>query len=428
MRAPASLGCAVLAVVLLAAAPAAEPAASKTIRVRNDKQLRAAVHRLAGSGGTIRLQPNFYGQLIVPPRSTRPLRIVGSPGVRVERVIFDRTKNVFLSGVTITPRTQHAIVELLDSKHIELQGLVVTAQGTPYSASVAIHRSRYVAIRRSRFTHCGDRSTESTFCLMLFRRSAHVIVEDNWFHDCYGCDFIHGRFGSNLTIRRNRFERALPCSFRVLGRVRCRHQDLIELFAGRRLRVEGNHFGVYKYGGAQLYLTGPVDHVLIANNLFVGTDPRLPGYRARMALIIGARGSDRLPRFVEVVNNTILTGFKRIDGYAGSLRISRAYRYGGYSRRERPLIVNNVIGLLRTWGRVCFGARGSISNVIVRGGHRCSQSDDVGRVYLDQRSRPTARSLLLIDKGNPSHAPSYDMTGRRRGGTPDIGAYEYGAN
>ena len=68
-----------------------------------------------------------------------------------------------------------------------------------------------------------------------------------------------------------------------------------------------------------------------------------------MAIIIGAKGSDRLPRFVEVVNNTILTGFKRIDGYAGSLRISRAYRYGGYSRRQRPLIANNVIGLLRTW-------------------------------------------------------------------------------
>jgi hypothetical protein len=143
--------------------------------------------------------------------------------------------------------------------------------------------------------------------------------------------------------------------------------------------------------------------------------------------VIGVKGSDRLPRFVEVVNNTILTGFKRIDGYAGSLRISRAYRYGGYSRRQRPLVVNNVIGLLRTWGRVCFGARGSISNVVVRG-HRCSRSDEVGRVYLDRRGHPTARSQLLIDKANPSHAPSYDMTGRRRGGAPDIGAYEYGAN
>jgi len=426
MGAPASLGCAVLAFVVLAVAPAAEPAASKTIRVRNDKQLQAAVHRLARSGGTIRLQSTSYGQLIIPPRSARPLRIVGRAGVRIEHVVFDRTKNVSLVGVTIAPRTRHALIEILDSKHIDLRDLFVTAQGTPYFASVEVHRSRYVRIRKSTFAHCGDRSADFANCLMVFRRTSHITVEDNWFHDCYGCDFIHGRFGSNLTIRRNRFERALPCRFSLLGRHRCRHQDLIELFAGRRLRIEDNHFGVYKYGGAQLYLTGPVDHVLIVNNVFVGTDSRLPGYRSRMALIIGAKGSDRLPRFVEVVNNTILTGVKRIDGYEGSLRISRAYRYGGYSRRQRPLIANNIIGLLRTYGRVCFGVRGSISNVIVRG-HRCSRSDEVGRVYLDRKGRPTGRSWLLIDTANRRHAPPRDIGGRRRVRAPDIGAYEYGA-
>jgi hypothetical protein len=427
MRATPSLAAAVLTIVLLAAAPAAEPAASKTIRVRNDRQFQAAVSRLANSGGTIRLLPNLYRTLVVPPRSNRPLRIIGRPGVRIEQLVFDRTKHVSLARVRISPRTQHAIVEVNESKHIDLDDLFVTAQGTNLSASVTAWASRYVTIRRSTFTHCGDRSVEFSNCLMVFRRTQHVTVEDNWFHDCSGCDFIHGRFGSHLTIRRNRFERALPCRFRLLGRARCGHQDLIELFAGRWLRVERNHFGVYKYGGGQLYLTGPIDHVSIANNVFVGTDPRLPGYRSRMALIIGAKGSDRLPRFVEVVNNSILTGFKRIDGYAGSLRISRAYRYGGYSRRERPLIVNNVIALLRTYGRVCFGARGSISNVIVSG-HRCSRSDEVGPVYLDRRGRPTWRSQLLIDTADPSLAPSYDMTGRRRGPTPDIGAYEYGAN
>jgi Right handed beta helix region len=420
------LASALLTILVLAAAPAVEPAANNTIHVRSDGQLEAAVARLASSGGTIRLLPNFYGTLVVPPRSERRLRIIGRPGVRIERVVFDRTKHVSLARVRISPRTQHAIVEVNESKHIDLDDLVVTAQGTRLSASVTAWASRYVTIRRSTFTHCGDRSAEWSNCLMLFRRTQHVTVEDNRFHDCYGCDFIHGRFGSHLTIRRNRFERALPCSFRLLGRVRCRHQDLIELFAGRWLRVERNHFGVYKYGGAQLYLTGPIDHVSIANNLFVGTDPRLPGYRSRMALIIGAKGSDRLPRFVEVVNNTILTGARRSDGYAGSLRMSRAYRYGGYSRRERPLVVNNVIALLRTYGRVCLGARGSISNVIVRG-HRCSRSDQVGFVYLDRRRRPTARSRLLIDRASPSHAPSHDMSGRRRGRAPDIGAYEYGA-
>jgi hypothetical protein len=419
-----SLASAALTLVVLAAAPAAEPAASKTIRVRNDRQFQAAVSKLANSGGTIRLLPHFYRTLVVPPRSERPLRIMGRPGVRIERVVFERTKHVSLARVRISPRTQHAIVEVNGSKHIDLDDLVVTARGTRLSASVSAWASRYVTIRRSTFTHCGDRSVEWSNCLTLFRRTRHVTVEDSWFHDCYGCDFIHGRFGSHLTLRRNRFERSLPCH---MGRVRCGHQDLVQLFAGKWLRVERNHFGVYKFGGAQLYLTGPVDHVSIANNVFGGTDPRVPAYRSRTALVIGAKGSDRLPRFVEVVNNTILTGATRIDGYAGSLRMSRAYRYGGYSRRERPLVVNNVIGLLRTWGRVCFGTRGSISNVVVRG-HRCSRSDTRGRVYLDRRGRPTARSRLLIDRANRSHSPSNDMTGRRRGRAPDIGAYEYGAN
>ncbi len=418
---------ALLSIVVLTAAPAAEPAASKTIRVRNDKQFQAAVSKLRSSGGTIRLQPNHYRRLVVPPRSGRRLRIIGRPGVRIERVLFDRTKRVSLSRVSISPRAEHAVVEVNHSKDIDLDRLTVSAWGTRLSASVTAWASRNVRIRRSNFTHCGDRSVEWSNCLMLFRRTQHITVEDNWFHDCLGCDFIHGRFGSNLTIRRNRFERALPCNFRVLGRVRCGHQDLIQLFAGKLLRVESNHFGVYKYGGAQLSLTGPVDNVSIANNVFVGTDPRVRGYRSRMALIVGAKSSDRLPRFVEVVNNTILTGFRRIDGYEGSLRISRAYRYGGYSRRERPLIANNVISVLRTWGRVCFGARGSISNVVVRG-HRCSRSDKGGRVYLDRRGRPTVRSQLLIDRANRSHAPSHDRTGRRRRGAPDIGAYEYGAN
>ncbi len=417
----------VLALVVLAgSAPTAEPAASKTIRVRNDKQFQAAVSRLARSGGTIRLLPNHYRTLVVRPRSGRPLRIIGRRGVRIERLVFDRTRDVSLARVRISPRREHAIVEVNHSKHIDLDRLVVSAQGTRLSASVTAWRSRDVRIRRSTFTHCGDRSVEWSNCLMLFRRTRQIVVEDNWFHDCFGCDFIHGRFGSNLTIRRNRFERALPCRFRLLGRARCGHQDLVQLFAGKGLRVERNHFGVYKYGGGQLSLTGPVDHVSIANNVFVGTDRRVPGYRARMAVIIGVKGSERLPRFVEVVNNTILTGFKRIDGYEGSLRISRAYRYGGYSRRERPLIANNVIALLRTWGRVCFGARGLISNVIISG-RRCSHSDEVGPAYLDRRGRPTVRSQLLIDTANAGLAPRNDKAGRRRGGAPDVGAYEFGA-
>ena len=415
-------GAAALALVVLAGAAGAGRATT-TIRVRDDVQFQAAVSALRDSGGTILLRPSVYRELTVPPRSARRLRILGMPGVRVERVLFDRTQGVTLGRVTVSPRTEDAVVEVRGSQDIELHDLRVTAQGTRRSASVFVPDSRHVTIRRSELTHCGDRSPEWSNCLLLYRWSRQITVEDSWFHDCYGCDFIHGRFGSDLTMRRNRFERALPCR---IGRVRCMHQDLIELFAGKRLRVEGNHFGVYKFGGAQLYITGPVDDVVIANNVFRGTDPRVPGYRSRIALVIGAKGSDHLPRFVRVVNNTILTGAARNDGYAGSLRMSRAYRYGGYPRRERPLVVNNVIGLLQTHDRVCTASRASISNVVLRG-HACSPSDSVGLANLDWRGRPTAGSWLLIDTASRRHAPKRDIKGRHRVGAPDIGAYEYGA-
>ena len=120
---------ALLAVVMLAGASAAEPAASKTIRVRNDKQFRVAVSKLASSGGTIRLQPHFYRALRIGPRSERPLRIIGKPGVRIERVLFDRTKRVSLVRVRISPRTQHAVVEVNESQQIYPSDLFVTARG-----------------------------------------------------------------------------------------------------------------------------------------------------------------------------------------------------------------------------------------------------------------------------------------------------------
>src|SRR5918998_4800967 len=135
MSATRSLSAAVLGILVLAAAPAAETAASKTIGVRNDKQFRAAVAKLRSSGGTIKLLPHHYRTLVVPPRSGRPLRIVGRPGVRIERILFDRTKCVSLSRFRISPRAEHAIVEVNHSKDIDLDRLTVSAWGTRLSAS-----------------------------------------------------------------------------------------------------------------------------------------------------------------------------------------------------------------------------------------------------------------------------------------------------
>jgi hypothetical protein len=369
------------------------------------------------------LRPGTYrGTLVVPPRAGGRLQIEGRPGTVVERIVLGGVDNVSVGRMRISPVAGDAGVEVVGSRHVELHDLVVTAQGTRRSASIRIPDSHGVTIRDSEFAHCGDRSPLFANCVLVLDWASDVVIEDNWFHDCEGCDFVHGRFGARLTIRGNRFERALPCR---IGRVRCGHQDLVELFAGRRLRVEGNRFGVYRVGGAQLYLTGPMSDVVVANNVFRGYDRRVPGYRARIGLIVGSAGTGPVPRYVRIVNNTILTGSRRSDGYAGSLRMSS--RYGGLPKRVRPIVANNVIGVLERPNRVCSTARLAASNVIMRGS-ACSRSDVVGWPNLDRRGRPTVDSDLLIDRANRHWAPRADLTGRRRGRAPDVGAYEYDGN
>ena len=99
-------------------------------------------------------------------------------------------------------------------------------------------------------------------------------------------------------------------------------------------------------------------------------------------------------------------------------------RYHTLPRRERPLLANNVIGVLERPWPVCRVVRASVSNVVVKG-TTCSASDASGPVDLDPRGRPTADSTLLIDVGSRRYAPPTDITGRRRGPDPDVGAYEY---
>lgn len=158
------------------------------------------------------------------------------------------------------------------------------------------------------------------------------------------------------------------------------------------------------------------------NNVFVGTDPRVPGYRSRNGLVVGSKGAKRLPHDVEVVNNTILTGARRRDGYLGSVRINSRYR--ALPGRLRPLFANNVLGVLEKRWPVCKASRLSVANVVLRG-EACSPADVVGPADLDARGRPTAESTLLIDQANRRYAPARDITGRPRGPAPDIGAYEF---
>ena len=394
--------------------------AGVAIHVRNTAQFAAAAQALRNTGGTIKLRRNHYDdELIVGSRSAKPLRIIGERGVRIESLLLERTQHVSISRVTITPQGDDAWLRVSGSRHVDLRNVLLTAKGTRYRATLQVVESRHVTIRSSEFRRCGDRSPLFSNCLHLKHGTRHIRILDNWFHDCRGCDFVHGLFGYDVTLRGNRFERALPCR---LNRERCRHQDLVSFWSGDRLLVERNSFGVYRRGAAQLYLIRGVDRVSIVNNVFRGTDPRVAGYRARVAIIVGSKGSKRVPRRVRIVNNTILTGARRIDGYAGSIRMSG--RHWGLQRRKRPLLANNVIALVRDPHYVCSVAAKAIENVVLRG-VACRGPNRLGPVHLDPLGRPTAASALLIDRGSKGFAARRDIDGRPRDIRPDIGAYEY---
>jgi len=123
-----------------------------------------------------------------------------------------------------------------------------------------------------------------------------------------------------------------------------------------------------------------------------------------------------------VLGNTIVSGVRRADGYAGSIRLSS--RYGRVRLSARPLLANNVIGLVEVREHVCSVVRLSVSNVILRG-HACSSSDRVGPAHLDRYCRPTAASKLLIDRATRRYARATDIRGMPRGPAPDIGAFEF---
>jgi hypothetical protein len=418
MLRPAALALALLVTAALAGPAAAKP---RTLVVSKERGLVWAAKQLSATGGTIRLRPGSYGRLVIGPRSGRPLRIVGSPGARLGSVLLWRARNVSISHVTVAPVGGDAGIELQGASHVDLDRLRVTAQGTRFRSFVFVAYARDVRIRRSTFSHCGDRSWEFTDCVLLNRGANEVVIENNRFHDCHGCDFVHGRFGHWLTIRGNHFDRALPCH--GMSRYRCGHNDLVQLFAGQHLLVAQNHFGVYRWGGAQLYLTDDVDHATIVNNLFIGTDPKLPGYQARMGIIIGANESKRLPLYARVVNNTILTGWKRKDGYVGSIRMSSLY--GAVRKWKRPIVANNVIASLETSWRVCAASQRFVGNLVISGSD-CRDGNWYGLDLLDTEGRPDATSAV-VDSASRRYAPTVDITGRPRDAKPDVGAWEYHA-
>lgn len=410
---------AVLAAIALLAVWPSPALASTTIYVSDSTSFEHAVATLRQTGGRIVLRAHVYTtQLVVGPRSNHFLTIVGATGARVQSLYLDGTQSVAVTHLSVHPETADGGIVVLDSLRIVLTQLALTANATRRNMEVRLNHSTDVTFRGNNVSHCGDLSLEWSLCLLLVYPS-HVNIEGNYFHDCRGCDFIHGFAGKDVNIRGNEFDRALRCGFAL---AKCVHQDMIELFAADGLFVLGNRFGVSQRGGAQLYLTSRVNYVRVVNNLFRRSDPRVPGVHSPTGVVVGVPVSRIFPKYVEILNNTIMSGIPLSTHAAASIVLAPGYRFQPVA--IRPLIVNNILYRLDDRNLVCPDVRASIRNVVV-GGSACSTSDRTGTAYLDSEDRPTAASALLIDRASAVWAPPTDLIGRLRGSAPDIGCYEY---
>ncbi len=407
----------VLSVALILVLPT--QALASTIWVRNAAGFERAVAALRVSGGRIVLLHHRYtATLEVGTRSARRLTITGLPGARVRYFELEHAQSVTIEHLLVTPMRADGGLLASRSRGIRLSHMTFTALGTRHNMEVILDHSSRVSITRSSFAHCGDDSPEWSLCLRpLF--ADHVTVAHDWFHDCHGCDFIHGRAGPHLVIAHNTFARALACR---TGAEKCFHSDDIELFAADGLWITANRFGVTQLGAGQISLTGTVDYARITNNLLLRSDRRAPGVMSPAGIIVGSRRSLIEPLHVDIINNTILSG-RAVHGHAAQ-SVLLSWRYGNLRRADRPRLANNVMARQQAPEQGCLVAGVSIRNVI-EVGHGCSASDASGPPRLSASFQPTLASTLLLGRANARLAPATDIDGTRRGPRPDIGCFEH---
>src|SRR6185312_9991130 len=111
----------------------------------------------------------------------------------------------------------------------------------------------------------------------------------------------------------------------------------------------------------QLYISEASDHVRITNNVFRGTDPLAPGVSPRVGILIGTRIATRLPRDVEIINNTVLSG-KLKFGIHNPSSIVLSPRYANVLWVNRPLVVNNILAHQQAPSVTCNQARKAVHN------------------------------------------------------------------
>ena len=301
---------------------------------------------------------------------------------------------------TITPVDKASgHVSIDGSSGISFDGIHFVGTST-VGAQLDVGRdSDHIRVTKSEFTMCDTRA-----CLQPGGRV--ITVSDSRFHDCFECDMVRGG-GSDVTLDGNTFERALPSAADK------HHNDLVQIMGGGPWTVTHNRFGDHKHGAAQLFVspstqnsTNPIHDLTVTSNLFRGES----GYA--ISISNGAKSAAGPPRRVRIVNNTILSGRVR------SLRFGEHLATLGAD--TRPLLANKI--LARSSSNICSEVRASHN--LVLSGKGCA-TDLVGGAHLDGSGAPTAASQMVINRADPSVAPSTDFFGRSRRGPPDIGAIEF---
>jgi hypothetical protein len=402
------------ALACLVAAGEARPA---RIVVDTDAELRAAIERLAQPGGEIVVQPGRYAPIVVGPRSWRKLTIYAlRASTRSLRLVGSR--NVRIVGLRVSSaRPPSSEVELVGAHHTVLERRFIRGRDRS-RVRVRLMRSVGIVIRKSLFRRCGEEDA----CVLL-GRSRKISILSNEFQRCHNCDSVRGKLGgSGLIVRDNLFGTIVRAH--CVGSKDCNHQDHLQIQRGTDIVIERNRFGVYEHGAAQIYLTGPLDRVRIANNAFRATDPSRPGLVSQVGIRVGNRAQrDHPPFHVVIAHNTILSGARHVGKLPSRASVVLSPLFPSYPVSVRPVLVNNVLALLETPESVCGRARSSTHN-IVRTGHVCSAADTltdplIGSVW----GVPNAASRT-IDLGQAGWAVR-DINSVPRDELPDIGAYEY---
>jgi hypothetical protein len=405
-----------LAVALLAIADA-----GAAVRVDTTAEFHRAVDRIGNRAGLIVLERGRYGMLQVGRRSERArwLTVKAQRGVVVRQVELRGARRVRLVGLRVRPMYgRSGLVLVRWSRQVLIDGLDL--RGLRRMARVRVRFSSSVTLRDSDLSRCR---------VICYRAdsSRDLRVLETAFHDCFDCDFLVGVDVHDVAVQRNTFDRALPGRCGIGGR--CNHQDLVQMVGGTDWLLERNRFGLVHGGAAQVYLSGQwdTDRVTVRSNVFLRSDPAVPGVVADTGLIVGQpSGWHGLPRHVVIAGNTFLSGDPRTlqgawVGVANGLILSDGYEQ--LPLGQRPLLVNNVFAHMSHPELVCPRAWASGYN-LYPAATSCSDLDLAGDPMIDETGFPLPSSPL-IGRADLSWATPVDFDGRPRDAEPDIGAYEW---